>query len=94
MTEKMHELTLVEMRLPLGNIAGYRHSRPANLIGEAVEFSAGKTVRELIDEFHQIHRSLPHHEIFEVLGHKNLATGYWVLATIPPYVLPCSLRGP
>lgn len=79
MTEKMHELTLVEMRLPLGNIAGYRHNRPANLIRKTVEFSAGKTVRKLIDEFHQIHCSLPHHEIFEVLGHKK--PGYWSLGT-------------
>ena len=75
----MHELTLVEMRLPLGNIAGYRHSRPANLIRKTVEFSARKALRELIDELYQIHCSLPHHEIFEVLGHKK--PWYWLPGT-------------
>lgn len=72
---------LLKMPLPLGNVAGYRHNCTTDLIRKTVEFSARKTVCELIDELHQIHCFLPHPEIFEMLGHKKpgvLATGYWV----------------
>lgn len=82
MPEEVQKFTFVVVSLPFGDVTGYRHCGPADLISEAVHLSFRETVGQLIYLSDEVHCFLPSNQIFEVLRHQffsaELGTGYRV----------------
>ncbi len=67
--EEVTKLTRTEMRLPFGNVAGYRHGGTAHLIGQAVNLSLGKVLSRIVERGYQVHRFPPSDQVLVMLGH-------------------------
>src|SRR5712671_177527 len=82
MSKKMQKLTIAVVRLPLRNVTRNRNCRPADLVGQTVNFFLGKTLSGVIHSIDEIHSFLPSDQILEMLRHGHQAYNVdWVLGT-------------
>ena len=67
-SKKVTKLTTAEVCLPFRNIARDRDRGATHLIGQAINLSLGKSLGRVVERGHQIHRLLPHDQVFVGAG--------------------------